>query len=214
MTNFVPIFPLGIVVYPGEQVNLHIFEPRYKQLIAECVAENKSFGIPTVLSQKLGEWGTLVRVKQVRKTYDNGEMDIETEGISVFKVLEVVKSIPDKLYSGAIVHYPKNDEGRGKILLMKKVLKGIRDLHQLLKVDKKFAKSDEDLISYDVAHHAGLSLDEEYELLSLLLEPQRQEYLKRHLTKVLPMMAEMEQLKEKVKLNGHFKNLSSLDFEL
>ena len=55
---------------------------------------------------------------------------------------------------------------------------------------------------------------EEYELLGLLHELQRQEYLKRHLTKVLPLLAEMEQLKEKVKLNGHFKNLSSLDFEL
>ena len=45
-------------------------------------------------------------------------------------------------------------------------------------------------------------------------EVQRQEYLKRHLAKVLPVIAEMEQLKEKVKLNGHFKNLSSLDLDL
>ncbi|HZF64946.1 MAG TPA: peptidase S16, partial [Chitinophagaceae bacterium] len=67
---------------------------------------------------------------------------------------------------------------------------------------------------YDVAHHIGLSLQEEYELLNLFDERQRQEYLKRHLTKVLPLLAEMEQLKEKVKLNGHFKNLSSFDFDL
>lgn len=214
MTNFVPIFPLGIVVYPGEQLNLHIFEPRYKQLIRECVADGKNFGIPTVLDKKLSEWGTVVRVKSVVKEYENGELDIETEGLQVFKVLEVIKSIPDKLYSGAIVNYPENVEGKGKPALMKKVLTGIRQLHQMLKVEKTFKKPDDQLVSYDVAHHAGLSLEEEYELLSLMHELQRQEYLKRHLAKVLPVINEMEQLKDRVKLNGHFKNLSSLDFDL
>ena len=67
---------------------------------------------------------------------------------------------------------------------------------------------------YDVAHHIGLSLEEEYELLGLLDERQRQEYLKRHLTKVIPMVAGMEQLKEKIKLNGHFKNLPGFDVGL
>ena len=58
------------------------------------------------------------------------------------------------------------------------------------------------------------SLQEEYELLGLMNELQRQEYIKRHLTKVLPMVAEMEGLKEKIKLNGHFQNLSGFQFEL
>ena len=70
------------------------------------------------------------------------------------------------------------------------------------------------MISYDIAHHTGLSLQQEYEVLELLQEVQRQEYLKRHIGKVLPVLAEMEALKEKIKLNGHFKNLSSMDFEI
>ncbi len=89
-----------------------------------------------------------------------------------------------------------------------------RELHRLLKLNKDFKKTDEQLSSYDLAHHAGLSLEQEYELLGLLHEVQRQEYLKRHLAAVLPVLAEMETLKEKVKLNGHFKNLSSSGFEL
>jgi hypothetical protein len=56
-----------------------------------------------------------------------------------------------------------------------------------------------------------MSLEEEYELLGLMEERQRQEYLKRHLAKVIPMVASMELLKEKIKLNGHFKNLPKLD---
>ena len=62
-----------------------------------------------------------------------------------------------------------------------------------------------------MAHHIGMSLEEEYELLGLLDERQRQEYLKRFLTRVIPMVAGMEQLKEKIKMNGHFKNLSGFD---
>ncbi len=213
MTNFIPVFPLGIVVYPGESVNLHIFEPRYKQLINECYTESKPFGIPTVINNKLNEMGTLVRITEMVNTYENGEMDIKTQGVLVFRTLEMIRSIPDKLFSGAIVNYPENIEGPGKPELMQKVVKAIRELHRMLNIEKDFHKPDEELTSYDVAHHAGLSLEEEYELLGLFREEQRQEYLKRHLGKVLPVIAEMEILKERVKLNGHFKNLSSFKFE-
>ena len=213
MTNFIPVFPLSIVVYPGETVNLHIFEPRYKQLINECYSEGKPFGIPTVIDNKLNEMGTLVRVTEIVKVHDNGELDIRTVGLRVFRVLELIKAIPDKLFSGAIVNYPDNIEGPGKRELMKKVVNAIRELHRLLNIEKDFKKPDEELAAYDIAHHIGLSLEQEYEVLGLLREEQRQEYIKRHLGKVLPVIAEMETLKERVKLNGHFKNLSSFKFE-
>jgi len=211
MTNFIPIFPLGIVVYPGENLNLHIFEPRYKQLINECYSQNKQFGIPTMIEDRLQDFGSLVTILEITKLHDDGEMDIKTKGSRVFRILEIIKEVPDKLYSGAIVNYPETNE-EGNIELMKKVMNSIRELHKLLKVDKDFKKKDEEVKAFDVAHHVGLSLEEEYEMLNLLQERQRQEYLKRHLTKVIPLVAEMEQLKEKIKLNGHFKNLSGLGF--
>lgn len=212
MTNFIPIFPLGIVVYPGEQLNLHIFEPRYKQLISECVEQKKPFGIPTVIANRMQDIGSLVEIKEISKTYDNGELDIKTVGTRVFRILEVIKEIPDKLYSGAIVNYPATFE-QGNPELMRKVINTIRELHQLLKVKKDFSRLDEDLRAFDVAHHIGLSLEEEYELLGLFDERQRQEYLKRFLAKVIPMMASMEKLREKIKLNGHFKNLEGFDLK-
>jgi len=213
MTNFIPVFPLGIVVYPGETVNLHIFEPRYKQLINECFTDGKPFGIPTVIDNKLNEMGTLVRITEIVKVHDSGELDIRTVGLRVFRVLELIKAIPDKLFSGAIVNYPDNIEGPGKRELMQKVVNAIRELHRLLNIEKDFRKPDDELGAYDIAHHVGLSLEQEYEVLGLLREEQRQEYIKRHLGQVLPVIAEMETLKERVKLNGHFKNLSSFKFE-
>ncbi len=213
MTNFIPIFPLNIVVYPGEQLNLHIFEPRYKQLINECHKEKKLFGIPSVIDNRMQDFGTLVRISEITTVHENGEMDIKTEGEKVFRILEVIKEIPEKLFSGAIVNYPTNHT-TGSEEVMRRVVNSIRELFKLLNLDKDFKKNDADLSSYDVAHHVGLSLQEEYELLNLMHERQRQEYLKRHLRKVIPLVAEMEQLKEKVKLNGHFKNLAGFNLDL
>lgn len=214
MINFIPIFPLSLVVYPGEELNLHIFEPRYKQLIEECSALQKPFGIPIVTNNRLNEMGTLVDITEITTKFENGEMDIKSKGRKVFRILEIIKEVPDKLYSGAIVNYPSNREDAGKRELMQAIINSIRELHRVLHVTKDFKKPDEELTAYDIAHHAGLSLEQEYELLGLLQEVQRQEYLKRHLAKVLPMLAEMETLKEKVKLNGHFRNLSASGFEL
>jgi uncharacterized protein len=208
MTNFIPIFPLGIVVYPNEQLNLHIFEPRYKQLIKDCIAENKPFGIPAVIDKRVAEYGTLVEIVRIEKMYDNGEMDVVTRGIKTFRILELIKSIPDKLFAGAIVTYPENQFTSNNRLLAQ-VVHAMKELHNILQISKNFNKADDTLQSYDIAHHVGLSVAEEYELLHLFQELQRLEYLKRHLLKVIPLMAEMERLKDRVKLNGHFRNLST-----
>ncbi|PUZ26887.1 hypothetical protein GA0116948_102384 [Chitinophaga costaii] len=208
MTNFVPIFPLGVVVYPEEQLNLHVFEPRYKQLILEADQEKKPFGIPSVLQKNVLEYGTLVEVVRIEKTYENGEMDVVTRGLQVFRILETIKQVPGKLYGGAIVNYPVNDMKTSE-RLRQEVIGHVRALHEMLQVNKKFVKTDNELSAYDLAHHSGLSLEEEYELLHLFHELQRLEYLKRHLYKVLPMMSEMEKLKERVQLNGQFRNLGA-----
>ncbi len=212
MTNFIPVFPLAIVVFPGEDLNLHIFEPRYKQLITDCHQQKKPFGIPSVLNQELKELGTLLEISEIKKIYDDGKMDIRTKAVKVFRMLEQIHEIPGKLYSGAIVTYPL-DTDDGNSLLMQKVISSIKELHTILEVKKDFKKPEPQLKAFDVAHHLGLTLEEEYELLGLFREAQRQEYLKRHLSKVLRMLGQMEDLKEKVKLNGHFKNLQSFNFD-
>ena len=207
MTNFIPIFPLSIVVYPHEDLNLHIFEPKYKQLIHECFEQKKLFGMPVVINNKIEELGTLLEITEITKTYKTGEMDIKTKGKKVFRILEVIESVPEKLYSGAIVNYPHNHE-HGKRLLMNKVIAATKQLHKILNVKKPLHKNEAEIWSYDLAHSVGLTLEEEYELLSLMNELQRHEYLKRHLAKVIPVVSEMEALKQKIKLNGHFKNIS------
>jgi hypothetical protein len=94
---------------------------------------------------------------------------------------------------------------------MREVLRAMKKLHAILNVKKQFPKADGQLVSYDLAHHAGLSVKQEYELLGLFDETERQEFLRRHLERALPVVAEMESLKERIQLNGHFKHLPGFD---
>ena len=212
MTQFLPIFPLQIVVFPQEGLNLHIFEPRYIQLINDCVQMQRPFGIPTVINGQVQERGALMHVTEQSKGFEVGGLlgelggDIRTNAVSTFRILEIVKTVPDKLYQGAIVHMDERE--RGDLSSMpSQLLTLVRELHGLLNIDKKFPLPDAELRSFDVAHHLGLSIDEEYQLRELQEERLRQEFIRRHLGRVLPTLQAMEQLKERARLNGHFRPL-------
>ncbi len=210
MTNFIPIFPLDIVVFPGEILNLHIFEEQYKQLVNDCQAMNKPFGIPTVIKDTKTEMGCLVNINKIVETHEDGSMDIKTNGVKIFRILEVINDIPDKSYKGAIVNYPANSTF-GQPAIMPKIMLMVRELHQLLHVSKQFGKADEELVSYDIAHHVGFSVEEEYEFLQLTNEPHRLQYIANHLLKIIPIVSGTEKLKEKIQLNGHFKELKGFN---
>ena len=84
MSKFLPLFPLQLVVFPGEKLKLHIFEPRYKQLVGECRDEKMTFGLPAFFDGRVAEYGTEMRLLTIFKTYDDGRMDIMTEGVAAF----------------------------------------------------------------------------------------------------------------------------------
>ncbi|MBS1688687.1 MAG: LON peptidase substrate-binding domain-containing protein [Bacteroidetes bacterium] len=212
MTNFIPVFPLSIVVYPGESLNLHVFEPRYKQLIQECLKDKKPFGIPCVLDKKMEEYGTLMEIVELVQEYDNGEMDVRTRGKSVFRILETVNELPDKLYSGAIVNYPENITERDNSRISDLIISEVKRLYSLMNMENKFPAKD-NLVSYEIAHFVGLTRAQEYELLGLFTELQRLEYIRRHLNNILPVIKELEQVKARIQMNGHFRNLSLDDLD-
>lgn len=83
----IPIFPLHLVLFPKEPLPLHIFEPRYKQMIGECLAENKPFGIAFFEGEEIKIVGTTALATHVFHTYDDGRMDILTLGQKRFKIL-------------------------------------------------------------------------------------------------------------------------------
>jgi Lon protease-like protein len=87
--SLLPIFPLELVLLPGVPLPLHIFEPRYKEMIAECLEQKKPFGIVRASSEGVADIGCIAEIVSVTKKYDDGRMDILTRGVERFEVIEV-----------------------------------------------------------------------------------------------------------------------------
>ena len=97
------LFPLRLFMLPGDQTTLHIFEPRYLQLIMDCINSQKDFGIPYQTKTSLSEYGSMVNVVQILKKYDNGELDVLVECTSNFKILHFEGQAENKLYPAGSV---------------------------------------------------------------------------------------------------------------
>lgn len=211
MSKYLPLFPLSIVVFPGEKLNLHVFEPRYKQLVLECAENGTTFGIPTYINNGVGLYGTEIELLSIDKKHENGEMDIRTKGHGVFKLLRFDRMAPGRLYAGGEVELLENN-AEEDIITKVKIKELLQQLYTALNLTKFSADLPENFTSYDVAHHLGLNVAQEYALLQLLSEKERQEVILLHLQQVLPVVRETEKLKDRVRLNGHFKNLTPPNF--
>lgn len=209
MESFLPFFPLNLVAYPTENLNLHIFEPRYRQLINECLEEQKTFGIPAFINNKLPGYGTEMQIVSLSKSYEDGRMDIKTKGLKVFRMLNFQNPVPNKLYAGGRIAYVEDIDTPDGVI--SELLLQLDRLHHILQTKVDF-NTQLQPFSYQVGHKVGFSQEEEYRLLTINSETERQRYILRHLNKVIPVMSEMERTKERIKLNGHFKNLDPLNF--
>ncbi|MEM9824296.1 MAG: LON peptidase substrate-binding domain-containing protein [Bacteroidota bacterium] len=206
MTDFLPLFPLKLIVYPGEQLNLHIFEPRYKQLIRECEDNGISFGVPSYINNEMTDFGTEIQLLKVEKRYDNGELDIRTKGLGVFKIHEFYRTAPNKLYAGADIERV-NDADNGDQVIYAELIEFLIVLYQLLNIKKPIPENNAEFRSFDIAHHVGFSMEQEYEFLCIPSELERQKYMLAHFKRLIPVVKEMERLRKKAQMNGHFKNL-------
>lgn len=101
----IPMFPLNIVLLPGETQTIHIFEERYKQLVKDCIDNEAHFGIPFVNAKKISDYGIEVKIVSVIKELPNGEMDIAIEGLRVFKMVEFSSVLTPKLYGAGMISY-------------------------------------------------------------------------------------------------------------
>ncbi|MEL7122164.1 MAG: LON peptidase substrate-binding domain-containing protein [Bacteroidota bacterium] len=206
MSRLLPLFPLQLVVFPDEKLNLHIFEPRYKQLINECESDNITFGIPAYIDDEVMKVGTEMELVSIEKKYPNGEMDVRTRGVGIFRMDEYMQVTPGKLYAGAHVEDIENDMA-GDFLLSERVLEKVGTLFDLLNINKDVPENDDNFKIYDIAHHIGLNLSQEYNLLRIYQEKLRLRFVYDHLEKLIPIVSEMENLRKRVQMNGHFKNI-------
>jgi len=206
----IPLFPLQSIFFPGETVPLHIFEPRYKQLIQDCRDEAMTFGIPVYIDGKM-EYGTEVQLVEVVTTYDSGEMDVVGVARQVFKVLTFDNQMDDKLYAGGLVKFYEYDyeaEAAEKL----KIIQKIQELYGIM--DVPFSQINVAAFnSFTLAHKIGLSFEQEYQLLQMPKEKDRLFFLNAHLMATITVLTEVERTRKTIELNGHFKNFDPLDFK-
>jgi len=209
MTITLAMFPLELVVFPGESLPLHIFENRYQQLIADCEHTQITFGIPAYINRSLS-YGTEVRLEAVKKRYPSGASDVICRGLRVFKIAEFYPNYTDKLYAGAAVEFLENTDdalpGQARTFynLVQRFYKVLGAAGPQIDLNA--------VSSYSFAHKLGLSLEQELYLLQITRESDRYSYLIDHLTATIPVVEQVNRTRRLIELNGHFKNFDPLDF--
>ncbi len=200
MAALIPLFPLDVVLFPGTPLPLHIFEPRYKEMIAECLAQNRTFGVVRAIEQGLAEVGCTAEIVTVVKEYPDGRLDLVTEGRKRFELLAVneersflraeVLMIDDELGTP-----PQEDTARA-IQLHSELL-------ALAGAQQDLAAVDPSLLSFHLAGSLPLDLDFKQKLLSLRAESERLTLLINYLETLIPNLHRAARAREKAGGNGH-----------
>jgi len=204
----IPVFPLPIVVFPDEEVRLHIFEPRYKQLVIDCLEKGIAFGILPVIESRLMKIGTIVKLESVERFYDDGRSDIHLQSLDRFKMIRIIENLPDKLYSAAeIEHWEQVITGdhplAAKILIQFNELCEINKVRPYRKIDPfKFR-------SYDLGHFVGFNLQQEYAFFSLETEAERLEMLQLQIEFMTEQTKVRDHWLRQLHMNGEYRNFKS-----
>ena len=203
------LFPLRLVLFPGERLPLHIFEPRYRELIGECLDTDGEFGILQAAEDGLREVGTRARVAEVLERLEDGRLNIVVEGRSRFRLVELTEG--RSFHTGrveAVEDDPEADPPADADAARALVLLGA--LVEDAGVELELPPADDPELSFAVAARVELELDEEQELLELRSEGAR---LAR-LVVLLEAAAERQRIQKqaagRAKTNGHLPHTPKL----
>ena len=200
----IPVFPLELVLYPNEQLPLHIFEQRYQEMVAYCLATESPFGILLKAEGKIANIGCTARIERVVTKYEDGRMDILVLGNSRFRVDGLDES---ESYLVASVEYIEEPEEPLRIDLRERVItQHMRLLELAGRKVRPTIYQDLDGVSFFIAHNVGLNHQQKQEILELLTENERIHYLTEHLEMLIPRVEQFEDVRKKVQSNGHFKD--------
>jgi Lon protease-like protein len=200
LSSLLPLFPLNVVLFPGTPLSLHIFEPRYKEMIGECIDGNSPFGVVLAVEQGIAEMGCTAEIVAVTKRYSDGRLDIVTEGRERFEVLRINQ---ERSFLRAEVLLVEDEPSLPPRVATDRAI----DLHsQVLKL----AGAVQDLsitgaagLSFYLAGSLSLDLDFKQRLLTLRSESKRVLLLAEYLETLAPSLDRASQARAKIGGNGH-----------
>ena len=195
-----PLFPLEVVLLPGTPLPLHIFEPRYKEMIGECLANSAPFGVVRALEAGIAEVGCTAEIITVTKEYPDGRLDLIAEGRKRFEVLELNQ---ERSFLQAEVLLIPDDPGGAAQQERVRAIQLHLEILSLAGAVQDLSAADQNKLSFYLAGSLPLDLDFKQKLLAMRTEGERIGAVATYLENILPKLRRAARAREKAGGNGH-----------
>jgi Lon protease-like protein len=195
-----PLFPLELVLLPGTPLPLHIFEPRYKEMIAECLNHDAPFGVIRAMDEGIAEVGCTAEIITVTKEYPDGRLDLICEGRKRFEVLEVNR---DRSFLQAEVLMVPDEPGSTLEAERVKAVQLHLEILSLAGAVQDLSAADQNQLSFYLAGSLPLDLDFKQKLLTMRSEGERIQAVGAYLENILPKLRRSARARETAGGNGH-----------
>jgi Lon protease-like protein len=198
--DLLPIFPLELVLFPETPLPLHIFEPRYKEMIGECLERKEPFGVVRAVEKGLAEVGCTAEIVEVTKKYDDGRLDILTEGRRRFEIQQIDQ---DRAFLRAAVHFFDDAPGAAAPRDLARAAELQKELMALAGAPENVIETDHPQLSFQLAAAVPLDLDFKQTLLGMRSEPERLQSVIEYYETLLPRMRRAVKARKTSGGNGH-----------
>jgi Lon protease-like protein len=198
--SLLPLFPLEVVLFPGTPLPLHIFEPRYKEMIGECLEQKKLFGVLRLQGETLADVGCTAEIVAVTKTYDDGRMDIVTQGRDRFELLGVNQ---ERIFLRGEVLYLTDEPEQPTSAEVARAVELHRQILALAQAAQNLEEGEGPPLSYHLAGSLPLDLDFKQKMLGIRSEAQRLRALTAYFEAILPNLRRALHIRQKAGGNGH-----------
>jgi ATP-dependent Lon protease len=204
-TRLLPLFPLSVVLLPATPLPLHIFEERYKQMMAELIASSGEFGVVLAKDDGIVNVGCTATVDRVLQKYPDGRLDLLALGQRRFRIVSVDEELP---YLRAQVEYFNDEEVSDVPLnLRQKAIDGYEKLRAVESPNVIIEPQlDAPQLSFQLAQFIS-DLDKRQTVLSLRSEVERLQYLVTTFPDYIAQRERVALAKRVGPLNGHAKHI-------
>lgn len=193
------LFPLDVVLLPGTALPLHIFEPRYKEMIAECRADQAPFGVVRALEHGLAEIGCTAEIVCVTKEYPDGRLDLVAEGRKRFEILALNQ---ERSFLRAEVLVIPDEPGTSTQQDRARAIQVHLEILSLAGAAQDLSAADQNTLSFYLAGSLPLDLDFKQKLLAMRSEGQRIQEVATYLEGILPTLRRAAHARQKAGGNG------------
>ena len=200
VSKLLALFPLDVVLFPDAPLPLHIFEPRYKEMIRDLLESREPFGVVRTAGSGIEQVGCTAEIVAVAKQYEDGRLDIVTEGRQRFEIVQVDMG---KTYLRAEVLYIVDEPDHPPQEDVARLLEMQKEMLELLGANAEVPDAGDRQLTLTIAAAMPFDLEMKQKLLASRSEPQRMKALIEYYEKILPSLRRAVKARHKAGGNGH-----------